>query len=55
MRGLMLVLVLNACYLAVILIFLVVTAQYLVVTGGCFSLLMVTVRYRSVLFVPLLV
>ena len=54
MRGLILVLVLNACYLAVILIFLVVTARYLVVTGGCCSLLVVTVRYRLVLFVPTL-
>ena len=50
----MLVLALNACYLSVILIFLVVTARYLVVTGGCFSLLVVTVRYHSVLFVTTL-
>ena len=54
------------CYLAVILIFLVVTwwlllvtqwlllvtAGYLVVTGGYCSLLVVNARYRSLVLVP---
>ena len=55
----MLVLMSNVCSLAVILIFLVVTACYLVVTarclvvtGGYCSLLMVAARYRSLLLVP---
>ena len=38
MRGLILVLMSNVCYLAVILIFLVVTARYLMVTAGYCSL-----------------
>ena len=32
--------------------YLVVTARYQAVTGGCCSLLVVTARYRSLLFVP---
>ena len=63
MRGLILALISNVCYLAVILIlfgdylvvtarYLVVTACYLVVTGGYYSLLVVTARYRSSLLVP---
>ena len=49
----------NVYHLAVILIFLMVTARYLVVTarylvftGGYCSLLAVTARYRSLLLVP---
>ena len=38
MRRLILVLMLNACYLAEILIFLTVTNRYLVVTAGYWSL-----------------
>ena len=52
MRGLILVLMSNVCYLFVILIFLVVTVGYLVVAarycfllGGYCSLLLVTARY----------
>ena len=41
MRRLILVLMLNACYLAEILIFLTVTNRYLVVTGRYHSLLLV--------------
>ena len=66
MRGLILVLMSNVCYLAIILIFLVVpwwlllvncwlllvTARYLVFIGGYCSLLVVTARYRSLLLVP---
>ena len=45
MRGLILVLTLSVCYLAVILIFfLEATARYLVVTGGYCSLPLVTAR-----------
>ena len=47
------------CYLAVILIFFVVTASYLVVTarylvviGGYCSLMVASGRYRSLLVVP---
>ena len=54
MRGLILVLMSNVCYLAVILIFLVVTTRYLVATVDCYSLPsgycslpVVTARYRS--------
>ena len=49
----------NVCYLAEILIFLVVTGRYLVITagdcslpGGYCSLMVVTARYRSLLLVP---
>ena len=42
MRGLIIVLISNVCYLAEILIFLVVTARYQEVTAG----------YRSLLLVP---
>ena len=62
MRGLILVLISNVCYLAVILIFLVVTDRYLVATavttryvvvaGGYCTLSVVTARYRSLLIVP---
>ena len=59
MRGLILALMSNVCYLAVILIFLVVTARYPVATsdscslpGGYCSLLVVITRYRSLLLVP---
>ena len=56
MRGLILVLMSNVGYLAVILIFfggyLVVTALYLMVTTCYCSLLMVTARHRSLLLVP---
>ena len=52
MKGLILVLMSNVCHLAKILIFLVVTACYLVVTGGYCSLLMVTARYGSLLLAP---
>ena len=43
---------LNVYYLAKILIFSVVTARYLVVTGGYHLLLVVTARYRSLLLIP---
>ena len=66
MRGLILVLMSTACYLAVFFIFLVitwwlllvtqwllvVTARYLLVTDGYCSLLVFTARYRSLLLVP---
>ena len=63
MRGLILILVSNICYLAVILVFfggyLVVTAHHLVVTacycslpGGYYSLVVVTARNHSLMFVP---
>ena len=42
----------NVCYLAVILIFLLVTARSLMVTTCYLSLLVVTARYRSLLLVP---
>ena len=44
MKGLILVLMSNICYLAVILIFLVVTTRYLVVIGGYCLLPLVTAR-----------
>ena len=54
MRGLILVLMSDVCYLAVILIFLVIAAHYLVVTagycslrGGYWWLLLVAARYLS--------
>ena len=53
--GVILVLMSNWCYLAVIWIFrgyLVVTARYLVITRGYCSLLVVTARCRSLLLVP---
>ena len=52
MRGLILVLMPNVCYLVEILIFLVVTTGQLVVTSGYCSLLVVTARYRSLLLIP---
>ena len=59
MKGLILALMLNVCYLAVILIFLVVTAcylmvtvHYLVVTGSYFLLLVVTTSYCLLLLIP---
>ena len=62
----MLVIMSNMCYLAAILIFLVVTwwllivtqqlllvtARYLVVTAGYWSLVVATARYRLLLLVP---
>ena len=54
MRGLILVLMSNVCYLAVILIFLVVSAHYCSLLDGYCSLLVVTARYRSLLLVPTL-
>ena len=61
MRGLILVLVPNVCYLAVIFFggylvvtarYLVVTARYFVVTGGYCLLLVVTACYRTLLLLP---
>ena len=56
MKRLILVLMSNVSYLAVIFHYLggylVVTACYLMVTTGYCSLLVVTVRYRSLLIVP---
>ena len=58
-RGLILILMSNVCYLDVIWIFLLVAARYLMVTacycsllGGYCSLPVVTARYRSLLLVP---
>ena len=58
MRGLRLVLMLDVCYLAIILIFLMIIARYLMITvrycsllGGYCSLLVVTACYRSLLLV----
>ena len=47
MRALILVLMSNVCYVAVISIFLVVTANYLVATAHYWWLLLVTARYYS--------
>ena len=59
MRGLILILMSNVCYLDVIWIFFLVAARYLMVTacycsllGGYCSLPVVTARYRSLLLVP---
>ena len=52
MKRLILVSMSNACYLAVILIFLLVTARSLMVTTCYCSLLVVTAHYRSLLLVP---
>ena len=57
MMGLILILMSNMYYLALILIFLVVISRYLVVTARYRSLLggycsLVTARYRSLLLVP---
>ena len=61
MRGLILVLVPNVCYLAVSFFggylvvtarYLVVTARYFVVTGGYCLLLVVTACYRTLLLLP---
>ena len=52
MRELIHVLMSNVCYLAVILIFLVVTARYPVVLLVTWWLLVVAARYRSLLLVP---
>ena len=48
MRGLILVLMSNVCYLVVISVFMVVTARYLVITA---LYLVVTARYHSILLV----
>ena len=42
----------NVCYLAVILIFFVITTRYLMVTTSYCSLLVVTARQLSLLLVP---
>ena len=42
----------NVCYLAIIFIFLVVTARYCSLPGSYCSLLVVTDRYHSLLLVP---
>ena len=52
MRELILNLMSNVSYLAVILGFLVVTACYLLVTGCYLEVLVVTAHYPSLLLVP---